>query len=391
MKCPTCDNEVNEGAQFCARCGSIITYQTGTNASAASSVPAYRGAFEEDKPDGGDWKSHLTKTVTTKVNEVAGGSGAVELRYGDFFSSVFKRHDKDEAERIFVCGTAETTPPISEVSTRWPRPWLYSRVLLLMVVCTIISAVMVMVFGSFIGTSCLIFLGALTAPLAVTVFFFECNALRNISLLEVATIFLLGGMAVIIISLALEAIIPMDVTQTTFLPALVTAVVEELVRVAVISFFLLQLKRRNYILSCMLVGAAVGSACAAFSTSGMALKWWYLNGIEDSINLILQNAGLALGNHVAWGAIQGGALGLASDGRDFTLEQAKNPRCLTFLAAPIVLRFLWIYSIPLFSNASSAFGLSSQQAICTAFAWIVISVLLNRGLEQVNAMTGARR
>ena len=99
---------------------------------------------------------------------------------------------------------------------------------------------------------------------------------------------------------------------------------------------------------------------------------------------------MALGCHVAWGAIEGGALTLASDGRDFSFEQVTSPNCLIFLAVSVVLHFFWNFQIPLFSDIPFL-GDSSQQAIITAFAWIVISVLLSRGLDQVNQMTGATR
>ncbi len=392
MKCPVCGTQIADDASFCMHCGSRVAVAPAPASIPAPAAPSVAPAQEEvDKPDGGNWKSYFTTTVTAKVNEAAGGTGAVELRYGDFFSSVFKQHSTGEAERIFMCGTSDTTPPISQVSTRWPRPWLFSRVLLLLVVVTALFGLVASVFDNFIGLACFIFFGAMAAPFTVAVFFFECNALRNISFVEVAKVFVLGGTVSILGAVAIESLLPYETLSAGgFFASLFIAIVEEVVKGAVIAFFLLRFRGRNYILSSMLIGAAVAGAFGAFETAGFALHYWNLYGLENSINLILTSSGMAIGRHVAWGAIQGGAFALGSDGRDFSFAQVLDVKCLTFLAASLLLHFFWTFDIPLFSNASSAFGFSSQHAICTAFAWIVISVLLNRGLEQVNRMTGAK-
>lgn len=406
MICPVCGAENSGDARFCAKCGSALgtsaqepsglplveepaTLPTSA-AHAAPAAPAAPAPADDDPYEGGNWKEILANTVTTKVNEAAGGTGAVQLRYGDFFREVFKHHEKGEAERIFVCGTKETTPSISEVSTKWPRPWLYSRVLLLFVVITALFAAGAQVFDNFIGLSGLVMSGALAAPLAVTVFFFECNALRNISFLEVAQIFLLGGSVAVLAAIGIETLVAQTPIVTSQLSSnAAIALIEEAAKVAVIVFFLMRLKGRNFILSGMLVGAAVAGAFGAFETAGYAMRWWWEYGLQESLSLILTRAGLALGCHVAWGAIQGGALTLASDGRDFGFEQVTAPSCLTFLAVSVVLHFFWNFQLPLFSELSAVIKVSSQQAIITAFAWIVISVLLSRGLDQVNQMTGA--
>ena len=395
MKCPACGTENEDGARFCASCGSALKPRLEVPEMPPMAepqpmpAPVSPAAPDDDEPADGKWTDFLTESVTAKVNEVAGGTGAVKLRYGDFFREVFKHHEKGEAERIFVCGTEETTPAISEVSTKWPRPWLYSRVLVLLAAITALFAVGASTFDSFIGLAGLVVFGALAAPLAVTVFFFECNALRNISFLEVAKVFLLGGTVSLLIAMGVESVLPLDYAGMGVVASVLVAVVEEVAKALVIVFFLMQFKGRNYILSGMLVGAAVGGAFGAFETAGYALGWWSQFGLQESMSLILTRSGLALGCHVAWGAIMGGALTLASNGRDFGLEQISAPGCLIFLAACVALHFFWNFELPLFANAKGFIGVSSQQAIITAFAWIVISVLLNRGLEQVNELSGA--
>lgn len=43
------------------------------------------------------------------------------------FSEVFKPHTKNEADEIFIAGTAKTTPAICDISEEWGKPWLFSQ------------------------------------------------------------------------------------------------------------------------------------------------------------------------------------------------------------------------------------------------------------------------
>lgn len=350
-------------------------------------APVFEGS--EDDEAGGNWKDFFTRSLITKMNEIAGGTGVVELRYSDFFRSVFRRHEKGEAAWTFICGTEQTTPDIRDVSTAWPRPWIYSRVLLLLALVSLVFAAVGYMCDNFIGLAAFAFLAAMTAPVAVTVFFFECNALRNISFIDVVKMFLLGGAFSVCMSITAGYFFPFDMSNApALISAALTAVVEEGFKLLAIIFFMKQLKDRNYILSGILVGAAIGGGTGAFATSGMILKWWFYEGFQSSLELAFMRAGLELGSHVAWGAIMGGAITLVSNGKEFDFAQIISVPSLVYLGIAFGLHFLWEFPLPMFSSASSALGISSQQTIISAFAWVVISILLNRGLGQVNEMAG---
>ena len=79
---------------------------------------------------GAEIASKTVSKFANKVDKLAGGEGKAELKVRVLFSDVFKHHTSEEAERIFICGTASTTPGIKEIETSWPAPWLYSRVAL---------------------------------------------------------------------------------------------------------------------------------------------------------------------------------------------------------------------------------------------------------------------
>ena len=109
MYCKKCGAKIEQGQKFCSKCG--------------TPVPAAEPSSEAKKENG---EAH---TIVDSLNEyVGGGQNHVELNWKDLFRDVFKRHSEAEAEEIFACGTKNTTPEVSSISSSWPRPWLYSRV-----------------------------------------------------------------------------------------------------------------------------------------------------------------------------------------------------------------------------------------------------------------------
>ncbi len=50
---------------------------------------------------------------------------------GALFDEVFKRRTPAEIEDHLMAGTLRTTPPVTDVSCDWPRPWMFARLFLL--------------------------------------------------------------------------------------------------------------------------------------------------------------------------------------------------------------------------------------------------------------------
>ena len=44
----------------------------------------------------------------------------------DIFSDVFKKHTKEEIDRVFIAGTEFTTPSEAEMLAGWMKPFLFS-------------------------------------------------------------------------------------------------------------------------------------------------------------------------------------------------------------------------------------------------------------------------
>ncbi|WCJ48387.1 hypothetical protein OE230_10825 [Levilactobacillus brevis] len=78
------------------------------------------------------YHNHLLDDATKEMNEWTGENKVVEIHLFQMFSSVFKHHDHDEAEALFIVGTRETTPSLEAVSAAPVKPWLFSRVFALL-------------------------------------------------------------------------------------------------------------------------------------------------------------------------------------------------------------------------------------------------------------------
>jgi len=100
------------------------------------------------------------------------------------FSDVFKKHTHEEAERLFIAGTAQTTPNVQNALDIWPKPWLFARIFIVIIICY---------FGLYLGYDAfenenflpgLIIMGSFMVPISLLIFFWEMNTPQNISIYQ---------------------------------------------------------------------------------------------------------------------------------------------------------------------------------------------------------------
>lgn len=370
MFCVKCGNRLPEGSAFCSYCGASFE-----SASA-------QGMGSQAQPQ----FSHVVDTLTTKINQVAGGHGAVKLRFKDFFDAVFKHHTHEEAEDIFICGTAKTTPPLSEVSADWPHPWLYSRVLLVLLLSALGCAILFGTFGNEKALPGLFFVGSMVVPISVMVFFFETNAPQNISIAEVVKIFFVGGIASILLVYPLNSVFPGSGTGD-FVPSMLTGIIEEIAKILIIAFFLNRLHQRNYILGGLLIGGAVGAGFAVFESAGYAFDALLAaDSFSYVTDLIIMRGVLSIGMHVAWAAVEGAAICLCEKDGMFEMSVLTDPRFLVFAGGMVVLHGVWDMYVPYLEDVMWGYLGTPKHIILTIIVWVIICVLMNRGLEQVNEL-----
>lgn len=407
MECRRCGAEVPEGSRFCPTCGEPAVSGAEASAETPDAADVMTGAAGRIAHNAVNAAVQGVQAAADRLNEAAGGTGHVELRFGDFFDEVFKRHARGEAEELFVCGTPSTTPPPAEISRDWPHPWLYSRVFLVLLAAL---AGLWVVTGAFKDTQG--FVGfALVASLLMNVtmvtFFFETNAPRNVSFPLVLAVFLLGGV------LSLVASSPFyELTFEEGAGWLIGAVVGEAAKVACLVLALPRLRRGSWVLTGMLVGAAVGAGYSVFSAIGdpvAVVSAVAAPATSDQFEILVgafattfaSRAVSGLGYHAALGAVEGGALALAGLGGGDGRRASLNTGVLApFLGLCLALAALWNVGIPVLEDmvipglptdglpAWALNALTVQGALLTAAAWVMIVVLLHRGLAQVNEAAG---
>lgn len=382
-QCVLCKNTLDNPGLVCGHC--LIKY-----APVSAGKQESRGQGETAAARGGEQQladiSRQTvttlkgglDTLTSKINAMAGESGSVDLRLRDLFSGVFKKHTREESEEIFIAGTLKTTPAETDIAVSWPKPWLFSRVLLVLLAAFALLYVCVAQFGNPNAIPGLMFLGALAIPFSVLIFIFETNAPRNISIFEVTKMFFVGGTASLVLTLFLFEIFPSR--ELDYIGALIVGVVEELGKLLAILIFV-KLLNPKYILNGMLIGASIGAGFAVFETAGYAFRYYLMSSgnISALTDILFLRGWSSLGGHVAWAAIIGAGLVMVKGESPLSGQMLFHVKFQTFFFLPVILHAVW--DCPLLAKE---FVLKLIALI--AIAWIILLVLLNVGLKQIERL-----
>lgn len=383
--CSNCGSPLKDGAKFCCNCGKPIANKV-----------CQREKVSNSSDTNSLRKTNLWQRLVERINEYIGNNQPADLNWRVLFTDVHKKHSTAEAESLFISGTKHTTPALDQVSKDWPRPWLYSRVSLLFVLAFILLWMCVNMFGNTNALPGMIVVGSFTVPLATMVLFMELNVWRNISMYVVIKTFLVGGCASIVTTLFLFQLF--SVEDMDFVGAFIVGLVEEMGKAIIVYFFIKKVYKRS-ILSGLLIGASIGAGFAAFESAGYAMQPMitflqyagyaqaYGQSVDygemlDAINQsVILRGFLAPGGHVAWAAISGAALVIASKSeKQYTVELLMNPKFLRLFAIPVILHGLW--DSPLTTWCFAIFPFSGHLSLIV-LVWVVVLILVNMGLAEV--------
>ena len=369
--CVRCGCSLTPGAQFCPSCG-------------ANQAPAQSGPGENYFKKGFD-------TFVNTINSMAGESGKVDIHVRELFSEVAKKHSQEEKDELFACGTSKTTPKESEMIAEWPRPWLYSRVFLLFAVVFAGLYFMVSEFEGVNAVPGAMFVGALIMPLTVMVFLWEANIPRNISIVDVISMFFVGGVFSLVATFLLHVVFTVE--ELNYIGAITVGIVEEVAKVLLVAYYV---KKRNtkYKLNGLLMGACVGAGFAVFESAGYAFSAFlntyiyammygyypWTSSVTAMWDSIFLRGVLAIGGHVVWAAISGVGLVVAKGDEPLQFKHFYSPKFLKFLALVAALHAVWDMPI----EFGDEFYL--VQWILTAIAVATVLVLLGSGLRQVSSI-----
>lgn len=363
--CVNCGTQMADDAKFCMSCGTPVG-QTG---------PVNNDNSHNNQNQGGS----IFDAITGGINSLAGGTGAVRPPMRKIFGGMFDRHTRAEAEELFAVGTDKTTPKLSAQDVDWPRPWLYSRVLIAFVIAFVLMHIMAKEFGTLVAIPGVMLVGSFAMPFAALIFFYELNMPRNVSFYTVLKVFLVGGCASLMVTIILQELTSFD-GQLDYGGAIIVGIVEEIAKALIVYFFLNQEKDAKYASNGLLIGAAVGAGFAAFESAGYAFVFLleYMD-YELMMDVILLRGVLAPGGHVVWAAMSGYAIMMAKGNGPLSASVFGNTNFLKVFWLPITLHAVWDMPIEFGSEHYLV------PIALTIAAWVVVLVLVSNCMSQISS------
>lgn len=331
---------------------------------------------------------NLLKSLQGRIQSLASTEQLEGFSLGQMFSEVFRKHTAQEVEDYVLVGGSKTTPAIELVETGWPKPWLFFRMLAVLVAAYFVCTFTLMHLsdaGNMIPA--VMILGSFAIPLATLVLFFELNTPRNVSLQVVGKLFLFGA----VVSLAVALL---GYTLPIFnLGTWEAGIVEECAKLLT-CVIVMRSVRYKYILNGILFGATVGAGFACFETAGYALNDGFLSGLMQALNqgqpsaamhtaivsmlgiLRLRGPMSPLG-HVAWSAIAAGAFWRVKQDKPTNPSMLLDTRFLKAFLIPVSMHAIWdapaFMQLPFYGNS----------IITGLISWYVVFGLVQQGLQQV--------
>jgi len=342
MDCPHCYSGIKDHVEYCSNCG----YEFST-----------------------EFHDSMFSRFARRVDGLPSEYRSVEPKLRNIFSRVFRKHNEIEAERLFIVGTAITTPSIEEMADTWPKPWLFSRVFIIAVIAYLGLFLGVSLFRNINFIPGLIVVGAFAVPFTTLIFFWEMNAPQNIAIYKTVYVVLIGGILSLLVALVFYNLLGHNINPITI------GIVEELSKVIAVIFFVRSIKYR-FILNGLLLGAAIGAGFAAFETAGYAARALLSGSYHMLYSTILWRSIFAPGGHVAWAALTGAAFCLVQGDNKFRLNLLLRPKFASIFGFVVLMHALW--DSPFIANFPAG------QVILMAGSWILVFHIIRIGLKEIS-------
>ena len=316
----------------------------------------------------------LFNSVGERVSAVTGVSKVEGLNAKELFSAVLEPRSDEDIEEYFLAGTRTTTPDVKDVSTSWPKPWVFFKTFTLSLIVYLGFYFALNQFKNPNLVPGLIIMGAFAIPISVVIFYFEMNTPRNVSLYQAFKLMFTGGILSLIATLFISNIV--QGSTQNILGAMLIGVAEETGKALPLLLVINKLKYR-WTLNGLLFGGAIGAGFAGFESAGYSFRI-LLQGGSDAMFTTIQLRGLfAPGGHVAWTALCGAALWKVKGNEPFKFSMLSDMRFLRVFGLAIVLHGLWDTPIEL------PFYL--KEIAISGLGWVAILSFVQDGLKQVQS------
>ena len=324
--------------------------------------------------------SRFIRNLGDRISVAAGVERIEGFSVREMFSEVFKKRTEEEIEDYFTVGTARTTPSLVQVSADWPKPWAFARTFLLSSAAYALLYYGYQQFENNYFLPGIIAIGSVAIPLAVLIFFFEMNVVKNISTPLLLKLMVFGGIFSLIVSLFFFR----AAGSLSWLGAMRAGIVEETGKLVVVLFFARK-ARFPWLLNGLLIGAAVGTGFSVFETAGYVLVHGLLGGggTEGMFNMITYRGPLSvLADHSLWTGLVAAGLWRVRGQQPFRLEMLADWRFLRVLVFAMALHMI---------NNSPFEPPANLKYWALGFAaWVAILGFIQEGLKEVRAAQVAR-
>lgn len=353
--CSKCSTQLAAEAAFCGACGVAVITSTQSQTAQPSS-----------------YTTHF-QNASDRITEKLGLEKIEGFSLTTFFSEAFRRHDPDEVERLLSVGTPETTPIPNAAMGVMPNPWIFFRVLSGTVIAYLIFMFAWKEFHNINLVPGLIIIGSFAVPFAVLILFFELNTPKNISIIKIVQLVVVGGALSLLLSLVLFEVTPL----LGIFGASAAGFIEEIGKLASLLFVMRTVRtdRYKYRLNALLLGAAVGTGFAAFESAGYALRFGFQSS-EAMLDIIQLRGVMSPFAHIAWTAIAASAFWIARPHHNDEMDTVISPQFLKLFSIPVVLHFVW--------NLPFQGPFMVKYIVLGFIAWVVIISFVQSGLKEVS-------
>jgi RsiW-degrading membrane proteinase PrsW (M82 family) len=215
------------------------------------------------------------------------------------FNMHWRKHTKEEFKAVFKTQKIESEDRVLGINS----PWVFFRVFLIVLAVIIAFFITNLHIGDYhFG----VILSIILVPLSVLFYIYEVNYPRNISLPKVLLIVLVGGAMSIGLVILVRKIVGYEFTYV--LGNIMTGVIEELAK-AVAAYIFILIFKPKYLLSGLLIGAAVGTGFSIIETFMYVFEYVEDTDTVFKLTLALMRGLLSIGGgHIFWAALAGGVL-----------------------------------------------------------------------------------
>jgi RsiW-degrading membrane proteinase PrsW (M82 family)/DNA-binding XRE family transcriptional regulator len=276
-----------------------------------------------------------------------------DIKHKYVFKNKKKKHSKEDFKEIFTLRTNE------EEDLEIKAPWVFIRFFIIVLI--VISAAFMLRFNE-IG----VILSVVLFPVSILLYIYEVNYPRNISLFKLLSMVIIGG----IFSVLFVFIVRFFTGYGWGLfGQLLTGIIEEGAKGIVAFYYICKLKPK-YILSGILIGAAVGTGFSIIET-----YLYVFSGNPDTIRKLMVALIRGLlsigGGHIIWAAITAGALTMIVGNNKAHTKDLLSSNYLKVLLLFVVIHAIW-----------NLFGSLPVSVVICIIGLILIRKQINVGIIQ---------